>query len=79
MDYNTDSQYNTNQNIDRDKSQPTYVVTRDGIRVSDIEYDSPSTPACLSELEFWKRVVKNHSHDEKVEVVLYDAKKHRIW
>jgi hypothetical protein len=35
-----------------------YVVVREGYRVSDVEYDDPNDPTCISEVQFWKRVVK---------------------
>jgi len=63
-----------------EQKRPTvYVVVRDGFRVSDKEYDDPKDPVCVNEIEFWKKVSKNHSYGEKVEAVQYDSKKHRIW
>ncbi len=56
-----------------------YVVLRDGYRVSDKEYETQTDPVCVSEVEFWTKVSKNHSYGEKVETMLYDSKKHRIW
>lgn len=56
-----------------------YVVIRDGYRVSDREYDDTNDPSCVAELQFWKKVAKNHSYNEPVEVVVYDSKKHRVW
>ena len=57
----------------------TYVVVRDGFRVSDREYSSMADPAALLEKEFWSRVEKNHSWGAPVEIVQYDPKKHRTW
>lgn len=56
-----------------------FVVIRDGHRVSDNEYDSPTDPVCVNELKLWYGISKNHSHGEKVEAVQYDSKIHRIW
>ena len=56
-----------------------YVVIRGGHRVSDREYDSPDNPQCLDEIKFWSGVSKSSSYGEKVEVVLYDSKIHRVW
>jgi hypothetical protein len=56
-----------------------YVVVRDGHRVSDREYDSPTDPLCEAEIKFWSRVSKNRSYGEKVEAVQYDSKKHRVF
>ena len=56
-----------------------YVVVRDGHRVSDKEYDTPTDPLCLAEIKFWSGVSKNRSYGEKVEAVLYDSKKHRVF
>ncbi len=56
-----------------------YVVVREGYRVSAKEYETPDDPACVSEIEFWDRVAQNHSYGERVEAVLYDSKRHRVW
>ncbi len=56
-----------------------YVVVRDGHRVSDREYDSPTDPACLAEIQSWTKIAKEHSYGEKVVAVPYDSKKHRVW
>ena len=56
-----------------------FVVVRDGHRVSDKEYDSPTDSGCLAEISFWKGVAKSKSYGEKVEAVPFDAKKHRVW
>lgn len=56
-----------------------YVVVRDGYRVEDREYDTQDDPAAVATAEFWKKVSQNHSWGEKVEIVQYDPKKHRIW
>lgn len=77
---------NPKDNISPTKAESTfeakpvrYVVVRDGHRVSDKEYDSPSDPLCVAEIKFWSGIVKGHSHKEKVEAVQYDSKKHRVW
>lgn len=57
----------------------SFVVTRDGFRVSDKEYTSTDDPYCINEFEFWKRVETNHSYGAPVEIVAYDPKKHRVW
>jgi hypothetical protein len=58
----------------------TYVVVRDGYRVSDLEYSTPDGGGNATvEKEFWTRVAKKHSHGEPVEIVQYDPKKHRVW
>jgi hypothetical protein len=57
----------------------TYVVVREGFRVSDREYVSPQDLAAIVECEFWNKVAVNHSYGEKVEIVQYDPKKHRVW
>jgi len=57
----------------------SYVVTRDGYRVSDVEYDIPDDPNAIEELNFWKNVSKKYSHKEIVEIVKYDNKLHRVW
>ena len=56
-----------------------YVVVRNGHRVSDKDYDAPNNPRCLDEINFWTRVSNNTSFGEKVEVVPYDSKRHRVW
>lgn len=57
----------------------TYVVVREGYRVSDKEYEAANDPVALSEKEFWTTVADNHSYGEPVQIVPYDAKKHRVW
>ena len=56
-----------------------YVVVRSGHRVSDNEYDSPTDDKCLEEISFWGGIAKRQSSNEKVEAVIYDSKKHRVW
>lgn len=56
-----------------------YVVTRDGYRVSDKEYSYPADKMAMNEMKFWTKVSKKHSWGEKVEIVPYDSKKHRVW
>lgn len=59
--------------------QCSYVVTRNGIRVSDKEYLDTNNETIQNELSFWKRVVSNYPDGSKVEIVQFDKKKHRIW
>jgi hypothetical protein len=54
-----------------------YVVVRSGLRVSDLEYDSPAE--ATQELEHWKSVIKRWPDGSAVVVVEKDEKKHRIW
>ena len=68
----------TKNNPDPKKSI-TYVVVRDGLRVSDKEYEDPKDTSAIEEKVFWETVANNHSHGEPVEIVQYDAKKHRVW
>lgn len=56
-----------------------YVVVREGRRVSAEEYATPSDSKAILERDFWARVAKNHSYGEKVEIVAYDSKYHRVW
>jgi hypothetical protein len=58
---------------------PTYVVVRDGFRVSDKEYSTQTDPEAIIERDFWNNVATKHSYKEKVEIVQYESKKHRIW
>lgn len=67
------------ETVVEDVKTTRYVVLRDGYRVSDKEYEIPSDPICVAEADFWTRVATNHSYGEKVEIVVYDSKKHRIW
>jgi len=62
------------------KDRPvTFVVVREGFRVSDREYSDSKDPAAIVERDFWKRVATNHSYGEPVGIVQYDSKKHRVW
>lgn len=58
---------------------PSYVVVREGFRVSDREYPSADDPAAESEADFWHMVAQKHSYGEPVQIVQYESKKHRIW
>lgn len=72
-------QVNMTDNESEENSSTKYVVVRAGLRVSDKEYDDPTDPVCQDEVKFWTRVAKNFSYGEKVETVIYDSKKHRVW
>lgn len=54
-----------------------YVVIRNGLRVSDMEYDAPTD--ATEELMHWKSIIKRWPDGSKVDVVEKDDKKHRIW
>jgi len=69
----------TGNNIENQEKVTTYVVVREGFRVSDREYKSLDDPIAISEQEFWTRVANNHSYGESVEIVRYDSRKHRVW
>jgi len=56
-----------------------YVVVRDGYRVEDREYDNPDDPFAVATRDFWKKVATKHSWGEKVDIVQYDPKIHRVW
>lgn len=58
---------------------PTFVVTRGGLRVSDIEYQTEDDLSAINEVNFWKRVVSKYPDGTRVEIVQFDKKKHRIW
>jgi hypothetical protein len=66
-------------NIDNKPARITYVVVRDGFRVEDREYETPDDPAAVDTKDFWTRVSKNFSWGEKVDIVQYESKKHRVW
>ena len=69
-----------NQEQKQESRPVTYVVVREGsFRVSDKEYTNPDDPAALAEREFWNRIAVRHSYGERVEIVQYESKKHRIW
>lgn len=73
----------TNQNnspaVSTENKPTKYVVVRGGHRVSNKEYDTPTDPLCLDEINFWSKISKTNSAGEKVEAVLYDSRRHRIW
>lgn len=56
-----------------------YVVTRDGYRVSENEYDSPSCPEALQEQLYWSSIEQKHSWGAPVVIVKFDNKLHRVW
>jgi len=61
------------------QSAARYVVVRDGLRVSDKDYDKPNEQRAIAEKEFWQKVVKRWPDGTKVKIVQFDKKKHRIW
>jgi hypothetical protein len=73
----SEPQQTMNGNIEENPA--CYVVVREGHRVSDKEYAEPTDPSCVAEVQFWTKVARNHSYGEKVEVVQYDSKEHRVW
>ena len=72
------SQPVTNEIINETK-QVMYVVVREGYRVSDREYQSPTDESAIAEQEYWNHIAKTYSWGEPVEIVQYESKKHRIW
>lgn len=64
---------------EENKSLPTYVVVRDGYRVSEKEYLNKDDPNAVAEKEFWTKVENKHSWGAMVDIVPYDSKKHRVW
>lgn len=65
---------------ERKEARPTtFVVTRDGYRVSDREYADRNDQAAIAEREFWTIIANNYSYGESVGIVQYDSKKHRVW
>lgn len=67
-------------NTEKKSERPlTFVVVRDDSRVSDREYSIANDPFAIGERNFWKRVATNHSHGERVMIVQYDARMHRVW
>lgn len=58
------------------KKQTKYVVTRDGYRVSDIEYQNREDAS--NEYIFWNNVVKKWPDGTKIDIVELDRRKHRV-
>ena len=56
-----------------------FVVVRDNRRVSDSDYENQDDQRAIDEKIFWKRVVDNWSPGEKVEIVPFNKKLHRVW
>jgi hypothetical protein len=60
-----------------DTKNKKYVVVRSGLRVSDLEYDTPSD--ATTEAEHWKSIIKRWPDGSLIEVVEKDEKKHRVY
>lgn len=74
------SQSVTTDNAEEKSNRPeTFVVIRDGFRVSEREYSSSDDVVAIEEQKFWKRVATNHSYGESVNIVKYDSRNHRVW
>ena len=56
-----------------------FVVVRSGLRVSDKDYPKADDSRAIAERDFWQRVVTRHPDGTRVEIVVFDKKKHRIW
>jgi hypothetical protein len=56
-----------------------FVVTRDGYRVTDLEYSVQNDEKALSERDFWNRVSSKSKDGTKVLIVPFDSKLHRVW
>lgn len=70
MDKQTYNNINTNK---------TYVVVRDGKRVSEREYESSTDPLALEEVKHWNKIITKYPDGTKVKIEVYDNKKHRIY
>jgi len=68
---------NVEQNIS--EKNISYVVIRDGNRVSSRDYSTSTDTNAILEKDFWKLISKKHSHGEPVEIVQYDSRLHRVW
>ena len=66
-------------NSDKIEKPITYVVIRDGLRVSDREYQDETDSLAVEEKSFWTLISNKHSYGEPVEIVKYESRKHRIW
>lgn len=64
-----------------EEQNPLYVVVRNGLRVSDRDYQKQDDTRAVAEREFWQRVVNRWEANQgtKIEIVPFDKKKHRIW
>lgn len=58
-------------------SKKKYVVTRSGIRVSELEYDNVTD--ATKEVEHWQRILNKWPDGTKIAVEEYNDKKHRIY
>lgn len=56
-----------------------FVVVRDGYRVSAEEYENPDDPRAIAEANWWTRLANRHSWGERVEIVEYNNKYHRVY
>lgn len=58
-------------------SNKKYVVTRNGIRVSESEYDSITE--ANAEFSHWKGIIKKWPDRSVIEVEEYNEKKHKVY
>jgi hypothetical protein len=65
--------------VEQKVATPTFVVTRGGLRVSDVEYNSPEDQKAVAEANFWKSIVTKFPDGTRIEIVQFDKKKHRVW
>ena len=58
-------------------SQKKFVVTRSGIRVSELEYDDIND--ATQEVAHWQSILNRYPDGTKIAVEEYSDKKHRIY
>jgi hypothetical protein len=56
-----------------------FVVTREGLRVSDKDYQTINDPDAIAERDYWQKIANKWSYGERCSVVQYDSKWHRVW
>jgi hypothetical protein len=67
---------NKNSNTESSDSNKRYVVTRSGLRVSELEYQTREDAQV--EYDHWKGIVKRWPDGTKIEIVEFEENKHRL-
>ena len=73
----SDKKVKTDSVIRNETTYPKkYVITRSGLRVSDLEYENKER--AQAEFDHWKKIISRWPDGSKIEISEFDEKKHRI-
>lgn len=72
----SDKKVKNNTSAESSSNNKRYVVTRSGLRVSEMEYQNKNDAQI--EYDHWVKIINRWPDGSKIEVVEFDEKKHKI-